>query len=43
MVLEISSSNKNIEFSVSEVELYSGIETNNIPFDNIDKLKIFLV
>ena len=40
MVLTISTSNKNMEFSVSEVKLYSGVESNNIPFDNIDKLKV---
>lgn len=40
MVLRISTSDKNMEFSVSEVKLYSGLEVNNIPFDNIDKLEV---
>lgn len=40
MVLTISTRNKNMEFSVSEVKLYSGVEANNIPFDNIEKLEV---
>lgn len=40
MVLTICTNKKNIEFSVSEVKLYSGVEANKIPFDNIDKFEI---
>lgn len=40
MVLIICLSEKNIEFSVSEVETYSGIGKNNIPYDNKSKLKV---